>query len=137
MGTEASASQRCRGRHKIRMESEVPLRQAQGERHEMTRWGQTGAHNMCDRGEAKIKRTDGSAKHDPGESIKMGTKASLFLKVSDITKITLINLRNEVVKNFTRAVGGIVKFRQNKKILVIYVQSVIFASFDHAKEERI
>jgi hypothetical protein len=44
-------------------------------------------------------------------------------------------LRNEGVKNFTRGVGGIVMFSLNKLFLVIYVQSVIFASFHLGKEE--
>ncbi len=49
----------------------------------------------------------------------------------------LRKLRNESVYNFTRGVGGIVKFRLNKLFLVIYVPSVIFASFDHAREEKV
>ena len=54
---------------------------------------------------------------------------------SDITKITLKKLRNEGVKNLTRGVGRIVRVSLNKLFLVIYVQSVIFVSFDHSKEE--
>jgi hypothetical protein len=61
----------------------------------------------------------------------------LYFKAYDITKITLKKLRDEGVKNFTRGVGGIVTFSLNKLFFVIYVQSVIFASFDHAKEEII